>query len=130
MDTSGLAKAQAVYNIASGLWPVVHRRSFERLLGPKQDFWLVHTVAALLVANGIAQWSAGADPSRLGVARNVGLGTAASLCVIDFRYAITGRISRVYLVDAAVEIGWIALWLRGGLGTGAGDEHDRSATAA
>lgn len=105
-------RAHAVFNIAGGLWPLVHLPSFEAVSGPKVDRWLVRTVAGLLVANGLAQWSAGDNPSALAVSRRVGLGTAVVLAAIDVRYASTGRISRVYLLDAVVELGWAAVWAR------------------
>jgi hypothetical protein len=35
------------------------------------------------------------------------------LLVVDLRYALPGRISRMYLLDAVVEAGWIVSWLRG-----------------
>ena len=48
----GLARAQGVFNIVGGAWPLVHRRSFEAFFGPKEDEWLQQTVGALLVAAG------------------------------------------------------------------------------
>lgn len=81
------------------------------MTGPKVDYWLVRTVAGLMVANGIAQLAA-RGPGELAGARRVGLGTAAALGLIDLVYAPPGRISRVYLVDAAAEAGWVAAWLR------------------
>ena len=108
-----LALAHGLYNTASGLWPLVNLRSFEAVFGPKSDKWLVLTVAGLLLGNGWAQLrgsAAGAEGHRQ--ARRIGIATATTLLAIDLRYAIPGRISRMYLVDAAVEAAWIALWLR------------------
>lgn len=42
-----LAQAQGVFNIVSGVWPLVSMRTFEAIYGPKTDRWLVHTVAGL-----------------------------------------------------------------------------------
>ena len=39
-----LATGQGAYYVASGLWPIFHRRSFEAVTGPKKDWWLVVTV--------------------------------------------------------------------------------------
>jgi hypothetical protein len=40
------------------------------------------------------------------------LGTAAVLAAIDLIYVPAGRISKMYLVDAAFEVGWILAWRR------------------
>ena len=112
-DMARLAAAQGLFNAANGLWPLVHERSFEAVFGPKADRWLMRTVAGLLIGNGWAQLKG----ARGGIegrrhARRLGVATAATLLAIDLRYAVPGRISRMYLVDAAVEAAWIVLWLR------------------
>jgi hypothetical protein len=106
----GVARAHGAFNVASGLWPLLHMRSFERVLGPKADRWLVQTVAGMLVAIGAAQLSTRSSRDSLAQARRVGEGTAATLAAIDLRYAPNGRISMVYLVDAALEVGWLLAW--------------------
>jgi len=45
---------QAGYYIVSGLFPLVSRRGFEILTGPKRDWWLVQMVALLAVSAGAA----------------------------------------------------------------------------
>jgi hypothetical protein len=85
-------------------------RSFERVLGPKTDRWLVQTVAGMLVAIGVAQLSTRSTRDSLAQARRVGVGTAATLGAIDLRYGPGGRISKIYLVDAALELGWLLAW--------------------
>ena len=83
-------------------------RSFEAVSGPKVDRWIVRTVGGLIAANGVAQLSAGAAEQRL--SGRVGLGTSAVLAAVDVRYATTGRISRVYLLDAVVQLAWVVAW--------------------
>jgi hypothetical protein len=80
-------------------------------MGPKTDRWLVRTVAGLLVANGYVQLRAAPSADGLDAARRTGLGTAATLATIDLLYAPSGRISRMYLLDALVECGLIAAWI-------------------
>jgi hypothetical protein len=87
-------------------------RSFEAVTGPKADRWLVRTVAGLMVANGVAQWGAEPSGEGLAAARRVGMGTALTLGAIDMAYAVPHRISRVYLVDAVLEAGWVMVWVR------------------
>ncbi|HEX2300356.1 MAG TPA: hypothetical protein VHH34_17885 [Pseudonocardiaceae bacterium] len=107
-----LARAHAVFNIGGGLWPLVHMPSFEAVTGPKTDRWLVRTVAGLMVANGLVQWLAEPSVEGIASARRVGQGTAVTLAAIDIAYAIPGRISRIYLLDALLEVGWVAAWAR------------------
>lgn len=110
MDQAGLARAHGLFNVVGGLWPLLGMRSFERVSGPKVDRWLVQTVAALMVSNGVTQLAAASSPEGVRLARLLGLGTAGVLAGIDLRYAPAGRISKVYLLDAAAELGWVVLW--------------------
>lgn len=103
-----LSRAHGLFNVATGLWPVVHMRSFEAVSGPKVDRWLVRTVGGLMAVNGLAQLTATRSEQRL--SRWLGVGSAAWLAAIDVRYASSGRISRIYLLDAAVELAWVAAW--------------------
>lgn len=114
MQRNKLARAQGLFNVASGGWALVHRKSFEAVFGPKADWWLVQTVAGLLVGNGLMQLRAAGDDPGLAQARRVGLGTAATLLAVDLFYGVPGRISRTYLLDVPVEAAWIILWLRNG----------------
>jgi len=90
----------------------VHLSSFEAVLGPKTDRWLVKTVSGLLIVNGLTQLTAKPTAESLAQARRLGLGTAATLAAIDLIYASSGRISRMYLLDAVFETGWILAWIR------------------
>jgi hypothetical protein len=108
---AALARWHGAGNVAAGLWPLLHMRSFEAVMGPKTDRWLVRTVAGLLVANGYVQLRAAPSADGLAAARRTGLGTAATLATIDLLYAPSGRISRMYLLDALVECGLITAWI-------------------
>jgi hypothetical protein len=105
-----MARAHGVFNVVGGLWPLLHMPSFERVMGPKTDRWLVRTVAGLMVANGLAQVRTGAAPAEVRQARRIGVGTALTLLSVDLVYAPSGRISRMYLLDAAMEAGWVLSW--------------------
>jgi hypothetical protein len=105
-----VARAHGCFNVIGGLWPLVSIGTFERVTGPKVDKWLVRTVAGLMVANGLTQLRSDSSREALKLARQLGQGTAVVLAVIDLVYAPRGRISKVYLLDAAVELGWVALW--------------------
>jgi hypothetical protein len=107
-----LACAHGTYNLVSGLWPIVHLRSFERVFGPKADEWLVHTVAGLLAVIGCSQIRGTASVEGQDIARRLGIGTSATLLAIDLIYVPKGRLSKMYLLDAVVEAAWIRAWLR------------------
>jgi len=109
LKPSTMATAHSALNVLGGLWPLLHRRSFEAVLGPKEDRWLMHTVAGLLVAVGYAQGRA-ATAQDWPHARRLGVGTAATLLVIDVVNVPRGRIRPTYLIDAAGEAALIAGW--------------------
>jgi hypothetical protein len=118
-STSLVARAQGVFNIASGLWPLLHRQSFEAVLGPKQDYWLATTVGLLLAGNGTVQLMAPSTPHGLASARAVGAATSLALASVDLVNVARGRISRMYLLDAAAQLGWVCLWAREGTSSSA-----------
>ena len=109
--TRRLALTQGVFYLATGVWPLVHMRSFEAVTGPKVDRWLVRTVGGLLGVVGGALGSAARHGRITPEIRALGAGTAAVLAVIDCTYVARKRISPIYLLDAVAEvaigIGWM-----------------------
>ena len=96
--------AQGWIYIAGGLWACAFLRSFELVTGPKVDDWLVRTVGLLTIVVGaaivLARRRRRVTPEMLLIAG----GVAASFLVIDVYFALAGRISHVYLADAAMEL--------------------------
>jgi len=96
--------AQGVYYTVTGIVPFLSRDAFEAVTGPKREWWLVQTVAALVTAVGGGLISAGVrdrvTPELLAIAT----GCAAGLAGIDFVYVARRRISPVYLGDAAAQL--------------------------
>jgi len=101
-----LTIAQGAYFAATGVWPLVHVRSFEAVTGPKADKWLVRTVGVLVTVIGGVLVAAGARGKITGEVA----GSAVGLGLIDTVYATRGRISRIYLADAALEAAIAAGW--------------------
>jgi hypothetical protein len=95
--------AQAAYYVATGAVPLVSRRLFEAVTGPKRDWWLVQTLGGVICVVGAGLASAAArdrvTPEVLGVAA----GSAAVLGASDVWHVARRRIAPVYLLDAAVE---------------------------
>lgn len=101
---------QAALYLGTGIWPLLSRRTFEQVTGPKTDWWLVKTVGVIItVIGGVLGMSAlrGQTPPEVPV---LAVGSAAGLTAIDMGYVAKDRISPVYLLDAAAEMGLIALW--------------------
>jgi hypothetical protein len=111
MDGVMLGRAQGVANLVGGLWPLLHISSFEMVFGPKTDRWLVKTVAGLLMVNGLTQLTTSLTAGGVRQARRLGVGTAAVHASIDLVSVAARRIT-MYLVDAALEVGWILAWWR------------------
>ncbi|MFD8410999.1 hypothetical protein ACFV2Q_04430 [Streptomyces sp. NPDC059650] len=107
-----LARAQGLFNLVGGLWPVVSLRTFELVYGPKADGWLQKTSGALLASAGISMLLAGPRPEGLLHARRTGIGTAVTFLAIDLIYVPRRRIPATYLLDAAMEAAWLIAWWR------------------
>jgi len=102
--------AHAVYYVVTGIWGLVHIRSFEWITGPKQDRWLVKTVSLLVVVIGGVIGRAGASRRTTPETVALAVGSAASLTAIDVFYTSRRRISPVYLLDAAGNLVLITAW--------------------
>jgi hypothetical protein len=108
-----LAIVQAVYFVITGVWPIVHLRSFYAVTGAKVDHWLVKTVGVLVtvvgLAIGIAAMRRGSEiPPELVV---VAVGSAAALGAVDVIYVAKRVIPKIYLADAVAEAIIVAAWL-------------------
>jgi hypothetical protein len=106
-----LSIGQGLFYMITGFWPLFSRRSFEKVTGPKHDFWLVNTVGVIIGSVGLVLISAGYHRRVTPEIRCLAVGTAASLSGIDIFYVSKRRIPRIYLLDAAAEIGLITVWL-------------------
>jgi hypothetical protein len=102
--------AQSLYTFATGVWPIIDIQSFMQVTGPKADIWLVKTVGALLIPVSIALLSGLYYKTAKGPASMLGGGTAIAFICIDFYYALTGVISKIYLVDGGIQLIFLLLW--------------------
>jgi hypothetical protein len=79
--------------------------------GPKYDIWLVKTVGLLITSIGTTTLIASREKS---IAIHVIFLTVSSACfltAIDIYYSLTGRISKIYIGDALIEIMLVILIL-------------------
>lgn len=107
-----LATIQGFYFTATGIWPLLHYRSFERVTGPKRDDWLVKTVGLMISCIGATLLVSAKNERPSAESKFLALSTALSLCGVDTYFSATGRISKIYLLDAAVEVVLAAAWAK------------------
>lgn len=112
MRSQWVARGHGAFNIATGLWPLVSMRTFEAVLGPKTDEWLVKAVGGLLISTGLVQLGAAGTPEGRRQARRIGMAAAGTLALVDAVYVPKRRISPMYVLDAALHLTWIGLWAR------------------
>ena len=103
-----IAVGHGILYVATGVWPLLSMRTFERVTGPKTDRWLVKTVGALI---GVSLMRAGVRGRALEEAGWLGSSSAAVLAMVDTIYVANRRIAPIYLLDAIVEVGLVAVWI-------------------
>ncbi|UYL07862.1 hypothetical protein B9G69_012480 [Bdellovibrio sp. SKB1291214] len=97
-----LACLQIGYFLITGVWPLIHRRSFEATTGPKVDWWLVQMVGLLTVVIAIVLVY-GLRQEDYFLVRLIGMASADAFIIIDLSYALKGRISKIYIADAFIQ---------------------------
>jgi hypothetical protein len=113
---------QGLYYLATGIWPLLHMRSFTAVTGPKVDLWLVRTVGVLVtVVGAVVALSAlrRRAPTEVPL---LAAGSALGLAAIDVVSVRRGEIRTVYLLEAVGEVG-LALALAIGLARRDDDEY-------
>ena len=93
--------AQAAYYLITGMWPVLHFRSFEALTGPKPDRFTTESTGMLFVASGVALTVAATEgaPDRSSRALSAAVPLAAGLVTLRHR----PQLRAVFLADAATQ---------------------------
>jgi hypothetical protein len=106
-----VAKLQARYYLSTGIWPVLHRSSFEGVTGRKQDYWLVRTVGLLAASIGLGLYAGSRDGSEVsGDMRVAAIASSVGFAGIDLVEVARGRISPVYLLDLAAQVALLTAW--------------------
>jgi hypothetical protein len=105
-----LARVQGMFYVATGLWPLAHRRSFEAVTGSKKDWWLVQTVGVLVTAIGASLLAAAPRERSDSSAVILATGSALGLAGIDAVHVARRTIGPVYLADMVVELFLAYAW--------------------
>lgn len=108
---NSLLFVQGFYYLITGIWPIFSMATFEKLTGHKKDRWLVKTIGLLLAVIGVTLITAGVKNNYASEIIILGIGSAGSLMSIDVIFSSKKIISPVYLLDAFVELIFIAVWL-------------------
>ena len=102
--------AQGAYYVASGLWPMLHPRSFNAATGTRAPGWLVRSLGGVVAAVGAALL-VGPGATSMRRTRALGIASALTLGAAGVYAAARGRGRRVNLPDAAVHAGFLVAWL-------------------
>jgi hypothetical protein len=102
-----LLAAQAGYYLVTGVWPLVHFRSFTAVAGPKPDRFQTQVTGALFAAIGLALLAG--DPRETGT-RVLSGATAAASMLMELAYL--PRIRKIFLAEACIEAVFLAAALR------------------
>jgi hypothetical protein len=111
--TSLVSLLQGIYYFITGMWPILSRRTFELITGPKVDFWLVRTIGGIITVISVVLMMAGVRRTVSTETTVLAVGSAASLAASDIIYSLRGRISKIYLVESVAEFILIAMWIAG-----------------
>jgi ABC-type cobalamin transport system permease subunit len=76
------------------------------------DFWLAQTVGILVAGIGGVLLLGAARKRLTTELEALGVASAAGLGLVDLVFSLRGRISKVYLLDAAVEAALVVGWSR------------------
>lgn len=101
---------QGAYFAITGLWPILHYPSFEKISGPKTDVWLVKTVGALITVIALLILLAAIRRDTHTSTIIAAVGSAFALLMVDVIYVAKKVIRPVYLADAAIELALIVIW--------------------
>ena len=107
-----LAMGHGVYWVVSGIWPILHIRSFEAVTGPKVDRWLVKAVASLIAVIGAGLVQGARNDRVTPELETIAIGSALGLTAVDLVYVSKRRISPIYLLDAVVHTALAIAWRR------------------
>jgi len=101
---------QGIYFLGTGLWPVIHIKSFILVTCPKTDLWLVKTLGMVFFCEGVC-FILGGIIARAGLpVKILAFINAFVLMCVDCYNVMTGTICPIYLADAGIEAVFLLCW--------------------
>jgi hypothetical protein len=97
-------RVQGWYYVLTCIWPLVSMKTFELVTGKKKDKWLVRTVGVLVLLMGLCFLEAERRGRVTPELKRLAALSALGLAAIDTIYSVPGTISRIYLLDALIEM--------------------------
>lgn len=102
---------QFLYYLTTGIWPLINIESFMDVTGYKTDQWLVKTVGILISCISFTMLVA-LVKRRISDEVLTLIGTTCTgLIIVDVYFSLNNIISKIYLVDAFVELLFLIYWL-------------------
>ncbi len=101
---------QGMFYVATGLWPIIHFRSFERMTGPKRVRWVAKLMGGMVAAIGTALIIGSMNTRPPRPLRWLGIGSAMALGLADLIQTARGRQPKAHLADAAAEGAAMVTW--------------------
>src|SRR3982750_2047418 len=95
---------QSTYFFITAVWPLISIDTFMLVTGYKTDIWLVKTVGALLIPISLCMGVHLVIKTDPRPAVLLGLLTTIAFMSIDIYYVSQNIISKIYLLDAAIEL--------------------------
>lgn len=102
---------QAVYYLVTGLWPLIHLKSFFEVTGPKTDVWLVQMVGVLIFSYSILFFYMAFTRRLLQVHAVVGSLIAFGIGCIELYHYLQGTLRGIYYVDFIIEVCFFMYWI-------------------
>jgi hypothetical protein len=102
---------QTGYYLITAVWGLISIESFMRVTGPKTDVWLVKTVSVLLLAISTSFIVSLLLRSYTVSVTTLAISCCVVLIIIDCSYAANGTISKIYLLDAFLQLCFLTAWI-------------------
>jgi hypothetical protein len=80
-----------VFYVVTGLWPIIHLRSFEAITGCKREGWLAQSMGGLIAAVGVALIAGSLEKWPSEALKWLGMGSAIALGMADLVFAKKNR---------------------------------------
>lgn len=109
-NSATVARLQGSFYVITGLWPLLHGKSFQMVTEFKTTFWLAQVVGALLALIGAVLLVAARKAVIAPEIVLLGAGSAGLLAVADLLIVPLPESSRAYWLDCPVEIAFVVAW--------------------